>query len=104
MNKNFEENNMNNTFNMEAALEAAKNAPVKSRSGAQSELTKNILAVLTAFGAPMSVAQITAALNAGGMSVNCKKVCDYAWPLCHKQGKLVSPERGIYQLATTDAK
>lgn len=90
------EANMPVMFNLQAALEAAKEVKVK-QSGNKSELSKNILAVIEASDTPLSCAQIHAALKAGGMTdVTSKDVCNYAWGLAHKQNKIQSLGKGMY--------
>ncbi|MBR2239917.1 MAG: hypothetical protein IKO49_01560 [Bacilli bacterium] len=94
-----EARNMNTpkVFNLELALKAASNmsAPTSRAKGNTSELGKNIVALLESAGKAMSCKQIAEALQAGGMQITAKNVCDKAWAL-EKKGLIKKTETGIY--------
>lgn len=95
---------INSTFDLTAAIEAAAHTAPATRSGAQSELSANIVKVLEGAGIPLAINQIKAALVAGGMNVTGKQISDRVW-LLERQGKASKVDKGVYARAgyTNDA-
>lgn len=94
----------NSTFDLTAAIEAAAHTAPATRSGAQSELSANIVKVLDGAGIPLAINQIKAALVAGGMNVTSKQISDRVW-LLEKKHQAVKVAKGVYARAgyTNDA-
>lgn len=104
MSKIKTQTNSTSTFDLTAAIEAAAHTAPAARSGAQSELSANIVKVLDGAGIPLAINQIKAALVAGGMSVTSKQISDRVW-LLERQHKAVKVAKGVYARAgyTNDA-
>lgn len=85
----------NKVFDMEKALEAAKNVAVKQGSSSKFEV-KAVLDIVKALGGA-TPSQVCAAYNAGyGTELKSKVFCDWLWQQV-KRGKLTK-EDGLYKV------